>query len=93
MTKRRIPFGLEGARLGPHDAGLGSIRPDQTVGLGPHDAGTRADGRPRSSRCRARQHPTRADGRPRSETTRFPVVVEPTLVRSQPPVIRCEEVS
>lgn len=34
MTKRRIPFGLEGARLGPHDAGLGSIRPDQTVGLG-----------------------------------------------------------
>ena len=39
MTKRRIPFGLEGARLGPHDAGLGSIRPDQTVGLGPHDAG------------------------------------------------------
>ena len=39
MTKRRIPYGLEGARLGPHDAGLGSIRPDQTVGLGPHDAG------------------------------------------------------
>ena len=25
--------------LGPHDAGLGSIRPDQVVGLGPHDAG------------------------------------------------------
>ena len=25
--------------LGPHDAGLGGIRPDQAIGLGPHDAG------------------------------------------------------
>jgi hypothetical protein len=25
--------------LGPHDAGLGSVRPDQVVALGPHDAG------------------------------------------------------
>ena len=39
MTKPRIPYGLDGAWLGPHDAGLGSIRPEQTVGLGPHDAG------------------------------------------------------
>ena len=39
MTKPRIPYGLDGAWLDPHDAGLGSIRPEQTVGLGPHDAG------------------------------------------------------
>ncbi len=38
MAKRRDPQ-AGNIGLGPHDAGLGGIRPDQAIGLGPHDAG------------------------------------------------------
>jgi hypothetical protein len=39
MAARGGPSDPRTFGLGPHDAGLGSIRPDQVVGLGPHDAG------------------------------------------------------
>ena len=39
MTKPHIPEGLHGPWLAPDDAGFGSIRPEQTVGLAPDDAG------------------------------------------------------